>query len=72
MRPGSEPEAPLVGILVGTYSSIAIAAPILLMGGKDVRKTPKTPPSGEGKAERKQAAKQLQPAGPLNKAARMS
>ncbi len=62
----------LGGILVGTYSSIAIAAPILLMRGKDVRKTPKTPPSGEGKVERKQAAKQLQPAGALKKAAGMS
>src|SRR5688572_3896864 len=27
----------LVGIVVGTYSSIAIAAPILLLGGKDVK-----------------------------------
>jgi SecD/SecF fusion protein len=27
----------LVGILVGTYSSIAIASPILLLGGKDVK-----------------------------------
>ncbi|HEV8291037.1 MAG TPA: hypothetical protein VGP94_03915, partial [Tepidisphaeraceae bacterium] len=62
----------LVGILVGTYSSIAIAAPILLIGGKDVRKTPKTPPGGEGKAERKPPAKQLEPAGALKKAAGMS
>jgi SecD/SecF fusion protein len=62
----------LVGILVGTYSSIAIAAPILLIGGKDVRRTPKSPPGGEGKLERKQPAKQLEPAGALKKAAGMS
>jgi len=61
----------LVGILVGTYSSIAIAAPILLIGGKDVRRMAKTPPSGEGK-ERKQPGKQLEPAGALKKAAGMS
>jgi SecD/SecF fusion protein len=61
----------LVGILVGTYSSIAIAAPILLMGGKDVHKTPK-PPTGGDKLGRKQTAKQLESAGALNKTARMS
>jgi len=62
----------LVGILVGTYSSIAIAAPILLIG-KDVRRTPKTPPpSDQGKQERKQPAKQLEPAGALKKATGMS
>src|SRR2546423_14694299 len=62
----------LVGILVGTYSSIAIAAPILLVSGKDVRRSTKTPPTGEGKSERKPPAKQLEPAGALKKTAGMS
>jgi len=38
----------LIGIVVGTYSSIAIAAPILLWGGKDVR-------AGVAAADRKAA-----------------
>ena len=62
----------LGGIMVGTYSSIAIAAPILLVSGKDVRRSTKTPPTGEGKSERKPPAKQLEPAGALKKAAGMS
>jgi SecD/SecF fusion protein len=62
----------LIGIIIGTYSSIAIAAPILLFGGKDVRKTPKPPTGGETKVERKQAANQLEAAGALKKATGMS
>jgi SecD/SecF fusion protein len=47
----------LIGIVVGTYSSIAIAAPILLWGGKDVR-------AGAAAADRKPAiAGKLQRAG---------
>jgi SecD/SecF fusion protein len=37
----------LTGILVGTYSSIAIAAPILVWGGKKAESPTKTPPVGQ-------------------------
>jgi preprotein translocase subunit SecF len=51
----------LTGILVGTYSSVAIAAPILLIG-KD--KGDKGAPTGGTKEERKALA----PAGQLQRA----
>jgi SecD/SecF fusion protein len=54
----------LIGIIIGTYSSIAIAAPILLIGGKDVKKT--APPT------RKEPPKELAASGPLKNAPGMS
>jgi preprotein translocase subunit SecF len=41
----------LVGILVGTYSSIAIAAPFLLIGA-DQGKTPRPKPPATGALQR--------------------
>jgi SecD/SecF fusion protein len=46
----------LIGILVGTYSSVAIAAPILLLGNKDAQPAAAAPAAQPGR-------KQLQKAG---------
>jgi SecD/SecF fusion protein len=53
----------LLGILVGTYSSIAIAAPILLFGGRGPEEG-----SREEKRETKEAGKPLEPVGQLQRA----
>jgi SecD/SecF fusion protein len=53
----------LLGILVGTYSSIAIASPILLFGNKDTDEGPR-----EEKRELKSTGKSLEPAGQLQRA----
>jgi SecD/SecF fusion protein len=53
----------LLGILVGTYSSIAIASPILLFGDKAHDEGPR-----EEKRESKGAGKSLQPVGQLQRA----
>jgi SecD/SecF fusion protein len=53
----------LVGILVGTYSSIAIAAPILLIGGD---KPPKG--GGPGGGVKEEARKPTAPVGQLQRA----
>jgi SecD/SecF fusion protein len=53
----------LLGILVGTYSSIAIASPILLFGGKAPEEGPR-----DAKRETKEAEKPLEPVGQLQRA----
>ena len=53
----------LVGILVGTYSSIAIASPLLLLGGKGPEEGP-----GETRRATKETEKSLEPVGQLQRA----
>jgi len=53
----------LLGILVGTYSSIAIASPILLFGDKAKDEGPR-----EEKRESKGTGKSLEPVGQLQRA----
>ncbi|MEA2735473.1 MAG: SecD/SecF fusion protein [Humisphaera sp.] len=53
----------LLGILVGTYSSIAIASPILLFGDKGTDEGPR-----EEKRESKGTGKSLEPVGQLQRA----
>jgi SecD/SecF fusion protein len=56
----------LLGILVGTYSSIAIASPILLLGDKSQDEGPRG--GGDEKRESKGTGKSLEPVGQLQRA----